>query len=57
MNKKNVLNLAKDIVKNNGSFSTMDCKKYGIPFEFFLQLSLLSKKNLLENCNKLIKKG
>jgi len=57
MNKKNILNFAKHVVRNNGSFSTVDCEKYGIPFEFFLQLSLLSTKNLLENCNKIIKKG
>jgi len=51
---KNISNLAKIIIKNKGNFSTMDFKKLNLPFELFLNLSLISKKDLLNNCKNIL---
>ena len=51
---KNISNLAKIIINNDGNFSTMDFKKLNLPFELFLKLSLISKKDLLNNCKNIL---
>ena len=51
---KNISNLAKIIINNDGNFSTMDFKKLNLPFELFLNLSLISKKDLLNNCKNIL---
>ena len=49
-----IVNLAKIIIENNGNFSTINFKKLNLPFELFLKLSIMRKKDLLINCNKII---
>jgi len=52
--KQDIIKLAKDILKNKGNFSNMDFKKHNLPFEYFLRLSLLSRENIINNCQKII---
>ena len=54
MSNEDIVKLAKDIIKNEGNFSNMDFKKHNVPYEYFLRLSLLSRKNIIDNCKNII---
>ena len=51
---KKIYKLSKVIIYKEGNFSNIDFNKLNLPFELFLKLSLMRKKDLLNNCYKII---